>query len=546
MTRLDDLVWEPPGPGSWQLLADHYPRPVTQAMEPFAEIWSCETTGFLHRLGLPIERAEMAAVNGMPYVSILPAGGGGRKPPPDWLLPLLVRVVPTFRRAERSLRRVLADRPWVEGIAQWYDVDRAVAMDRMRSLARVDVGSLDDAQLAEHLLECERTVLEGSSQHMALHAHDGAPPGLFAAMALDWGLDLVTATDLLAGASPASRGQSDELQALRAVVAGRPVKSLDDIRALGPDAAQALDEFIEVHGCRLVDGYDIDCVTLAEVPSVVVALVTSDGHDPDEAAFPQRRDAVRARVPAEHRDEFDRRLDDARLAYGVRDDNSGILFGWPAGLLRRAMLAAGDRLVGRGTLDDRLLAIEEQPARLAGALRSDVDLDAEDLRARALHRRTLTAAHAPRWLGGEDGPPPQNLPGALGLVFRALAVFGLGEAPDTEPLHGIGIGDEPYEGRARLVLGGSEGFDSFEPGDVLVAPMTSPSYNVVLSLAGAVVTEEGAVMSHAAIMARELGLPAVIGAPKATELIRDGDLVRVDPRACRVTVLAQAEAASAR
>lgn len=128
------------------------------------------------------------------------------------------------------------------------------------------------------------------------------------------------------------------------------------------------------------------------------------------------------------------------------------------------------------------------------------------------------------------------MPGALGLFFKALLVFGLGTAEQTESLQGMGIGNTAYRGRARLVTGCGEGFDRFEPGDVLVAPMTSPSYNVLFSLAGAVVTEEGGAMSHAAIMSRELGLPAVIGAPGATTLLGDGDLVTVDPVAGRVIV----------
>jgi rifampicin phosphotransferase len=99
------------------------------------------------------------------------------------------------------------------------------------------------------------------------------------------------------------------------------------------------------------------------------------------------------------------------------------------------------------------------------------------------------------------------------------------------------VGSEPYQGTARFVTGSGQGLADFEPGEVLVATMTSPSYNVVLSLAGAVVTETGDAMSHAAIMARELRFPAVIGVQRsAVAAIRDGDLVTVDPRAGSVTV----------
>jgi pyruvate,water dikinase len=69
---------------------------------------------------------------------------------------------------------------------------------------------------------------------------------------------------------------------------------------------------------------------------------------------------------------------------------------------------------------------------------------------------------------------------------------------------------------------------SMEPGDVLVVPCTTPAYNVVLSIAEAVVTADGGPLSHAAVLARELGIPAVVGASGAMA-IPDGSTVEVDP-----------------
>jgi pyruvate,water dikinase len=76
-----------------------------------------------------------------------------------------------------------------------------------------------------------------------------------------------------------------------------------------------------------------------------------------------------------------------------------------------------------------------------------------------------------------------------------------------------------------------------EPGDVLVVPCTTPAFNMVLSLAGAIVTAEGGALSHAAVLARELGIPAVIGAPCALIDIPDGSMIEVDPIAGSVKVL---------
>src|SRR5206468_2346285 len=93
-----------------------------------------------------------------------------------------------------------------------------------------------------------------------------------------------------------------------------------------------------------------------------------------------------------------------------------------------------------------------------------------------------------------------------------------------------------YEGPARVVLG-PEDFDHLTRGDVLVAPVTSPAYNVVLPLLGAVVTDKGGTLCHAAIVSREFGIPAVVGTADATSRIPDGATVRVDGDAGTVEVI---------
>ena len=104
-------------------------------------------------------------------------------------------------------------------------------------------------------------------------------------------------------------------------------------------------------------------------------------------------------------------------------------------------------------------------------------------------------------------------------------------------MQGAGVGTAPYRGTARVATSPEVALDSMAPGDVLVVRFTTPAYNTVLMIAGAVVTTEGALLSHAAVMARELGIPAVIGAEGALEEIPDGAEVEVDPVAGIVKVL---------
>jgi pyruvate,water dikinase len=65
-------------------------------------------------------------------------------------------------------------------------------------------------------------------------------------------------------------------------------------------------------------------------------------------------------------------------------------------------------------------------------------------------------------------------------------------------------------------------------GDVLVAPMTSPDYILAMRKAIAIVTDVGGLMSHAAIVSRELKIPCIVGTKIATKVLKDGDLVEVD------------------
>lgn len=82
-----------------------------------------------------------------------------------------------------------------------------------------------------------------------------------------------------------------------------------------------------------------------------------------------------------------------------------------------------------------------------------------------------------------------------------------------------------------------DAFDRIERGDVLVARITNPTYNVLLPMLGAIVTDRGGLLSHPAIVAREYGLPAVVGSGDATRRITDGALVEVDGTAGRVRIL---------
>ena len=123
------------------------------------------------------------------------------------------------------------------------------------------------------------------------------------------------------------------------------------------------------------------------------------------------------------------------------------------------------------------------------------------------------------------------------MVQTVIQHLGMDGVATSSGLHGAGIGTTTVRGIARVATTPEQALDVLEPGDILVVAGTTPAYNLVLSLAGGVVTAEGGPMSHAAVLARELGIPAIVGARTALVDIPDGALVELDPVAGEVRVL---------
>jgi pyruvate,water dikinase len=322
-----------------------------------------------------------------------------------------------------------------------------------------------------------------------------------------------------------------------------PPQTLDDIRALGPAARDALDDFLDEYGWRIITGYDLEHRCLIELPDATVRAITAAAThigrlavEPNDALA----DTLRVRVPEGDRGLFDELVEEARTVYGLRDDNGPVTIERPIGLLRRAILEVGDRLVARDALDDREDAVELDVDELIGLLTDGRGPSASEIRARRERRQELASFEPPHTLGPPEPPPPLDaFPDALRRVTEiAMAATSQLEAPaEREALVGLGIGTEVYVGTARVGVDAEDVLARMEPGDVLIAPFTNPAYNVVLSMAGAVVCQQGGPLSHAAVMAREFGFPAVVGALDAMTAIKDGDTVEVDPTTGRVRVL---------
>lgn len=147
-------------------------------------------------------------------------------------------------------------------------------------------------------------------------------------------------------------------------------------------------------------------------------------------------------------------------------------------------------------------------------------------------------------LYGKPPPPMPALDAFPSGLSRVMRIFGwimkteqVPEASSGEgPLRGVGIGTRTVTARARVIERPEELRD-LRHGEVLVCRITSPEWSVALGRVAAIVTDEGGLLSHPAIIAREHGVTAVLGAGVATRHVRTGDTLRVDPVDGTVTVI---------
>jgi pyruvate,water dikinase len=196
--------------------------------------------------------------------------------------------------------------------------------------------------------------------------------------------------------------------------------------------------------------------------------------------------------------------------------------------VRIVLFELGRRLAASGDLDHPrqvFVALESELDRLAGHA---ADLR-EQLREREKEWRELFEIEPPTFVvGGEPMKPLSELIGR-----------GAGDNTTVQPgdvLVGAPASAGLARGRARVIRTTSD-IASFEPGEILVAPQTDPSWTPLFMVAAGVVVDVGAMGSHAMIVSRELGIPCAAGVTGATNRIPDGALVEVDGSSGKVTIL---------
>ena len=548
---MSSIEFKAPGPGSWELEQTHFAKPATRyasaiVSDPLARGFGEGTK----RYGLFLDTLRMRFVNDFCYGKFVPVGApdGAAGPPPRALFMLLTRLHPEIRRRTAAAPEVFSKKLWRDDMRRWDEEIKPDSIKRNRALQTTLIAKLDDAAFLAYLEKVRDNAVEMIYRHHIFTISCIFPVGHFLSEVQRW-TDLPSGEvlGLLKGAAPVSRGAgTGALERLRAALAssgvtpdsvrGRPAQQVIDDLLSKDGVAAPLQEYLDEVGYRLVTGYDLSDKFALEMPEMLVSAIFGAADKADrQAEFATRRDALRAKVPAARRIEFDGLLEEARFIHRLRDERGIYNDSWGSGLARRAMLEAGRRLVERGVLPEASLAISASHDEIVGLLKGAKEPTVEELRRREVWRETKTVSDAPPFLGPEPkGPPPVDwLPRKAQANARAIdaAIREIFNVPvqkaAPKSVAGLPVHPGVYEGPARII-NGPQDFNRLQQGDVLITRNTGPSFNVVLPLLGAIVTDRGGQLSHAAIVAREYGIPAVVGTLVATTTFADGARVRVN------------------
>lgn len=548
-------AFEAPGPGQWVLDTGHFPRPATRfTAELFPEPSRVGFADGTARFGLLLDFIEWAFVEGWGYMSPFPVD------PLRDVAELnrsrwdeLVAASPGLAARLATSATVFEDRLWRHDLALWDESLKPALIGGHRRLQAVDPAALDDGALLVHLDECRENLRTAIRTHHRFNVSPVLPVGELLVLAREWaGVAPVEVLGLLRGAGPLAVGASEELSRVAEAIEADPpsravLQSADpagDVLAslcarAGP-AGSAVSGYVGLIGhWSAGSGFDVDEPSLREMPdllveSIRVAAAGDTRADADDDAV-DRADAIRRVMAPSRRTEFDDLLAEARLVHRLRDERALYCDVWANGLVRRAIMAAGARLEERGVIEQAVHLVEAAHAEMRLLFEDPSPRPEDDLAERALRREAADPTTVPVTLGRSTRSPVPTAwlpPGAARTetAFRAyLAAMSDGDEIDSSASTVRGLAASPgvYEGRARVVHGAA-GIGAIRDGDVLVTDATSPAFNIVLPLVGAVVTDRGGMLSHAAIVAREYGIPAVVGCDDATRRIPDGSQVRVD------------------
>ena len=332
------------------------------------------------------------------------------------------------------------------------------------------------------------------------------------------------------------------------VVIVTPVKFLMAALEERDDAGEVLADIHAYLAAYGHQGYSMDFVepTQVEDPSALFASLKPMVQDPDYD--PKQQEERAANVRVEKHAEIRKLLDGLEYwqfryrwwlarRYNYIREEVAFHFGYTWSVLRPMVAELGRRMVEVGTFrqpDDAYFLVTEELKRAIEARRDGRALpEFADLAEERRELREARKRHHP------PGTIPDEARANPGVSFKETQILN-DESSDT--LRGFPVSSGRVTAPASVVLGAAD-FDKMAPGSILVSPLTTPAWTQLFAHAVGLVTDMGSILAHGSIVAREYGIPAVLGVGNGTVRIQHGQTITIDGDAGTVVLEEDAESA---
>lgn len=438
-----------------------------------------------------------------------------------------------LRKGPAGLRPMLNEMAWLRKPLDHWDRHIDVYLDDVMALTREQVDGKSQAQLWSYAHRIRDLAYRYFAPNFAISlGHGMLMRALRAAVTPLVGTDGVDAlmSDLTTGCKTKTGLFNDQLQSLVSTIGARSAvanalltqssETALEVILADPEARPAFQDFLAAHYHREVDHFlDPYYASLGEQPLVLVdnirlILQGATREESSQASTGDRRHQALANLlsvcPQEYHADMLELVELTRTYIGL-DDTEHYQTSRLHTPTRRCLQAVGRLLVEAGLLDEPLdVCFADFDAFEKAMQGGDWRAVVAEIRAR---KTSFAEAQtiAPPWRLDQPGTEEGN-----GLVYSGLACS-------------AGVA----EGEVRI-LRSSDDFRKVRPGDILVARATPPAWTALFYHAGAVVTEAGSALCHGAVIAREVGIPAVMGLRGVMSAFQDGERVRVDGSEGRV------------
>jgi pyruvate,water dikinase len=452
-------------------------------------------------------------------------------------------------QSPEAAERIGATMGWVMSADEWPEMMASKAVADAARTERGDLSSLSDADLVARARELTAVQRRLFSDHVLSSSNTAVGPTILGQVAPAHMLRLIASAGDVDSAAPSfamwrlSR-EVRESPVLTAAFDAGTADLLDRLRSKDDeDTARFLahlDEFMLDYGARGPNEWDPYSDVWETRPELVLALVDRMRVTDDAQSPVARNEAVAADRAAA--------TEEVLASLGDDEETKGLVLAAQASALRflawrertktncvkaiheqrMALRELGRRGVERGALDDQRLVFMLLDAELDDFL-ADPSAFSDQLVERRRAWEALWALEPPYFVEADKGVPPLSSLVRKGAAEVTVAVPG-------EVLAGSPGCAGVARGPARVLLDPGDPL-ALEPGDILVAPNTDPSWTPLFVPAAGVIVDVGAMNSHAVIVSRELGIPCAVSVVDATKRIPDGALVEVDGGTGTVTML---------